>query len=127
MLTPPDLQPQQLIAALEKAYAIAATQIAFLPLGADADSAAFRADDWFVKLRRGPHGAVGAQVAHALFAQGITAVVAPIPARDGRLWTAVDGWRMLVYPFLDLTPASARQLSDAQWAEFGATMRRVQP
>jgi spectinomycin phosphotransferase len=125
MLTPPDLQPQQLIAALEKAYAIAATQIAFLPLGADADSAAFRADDWFVKLRRGPHGAVGAQVAHALFAQGITAVVAPIPARDGRLWTAIEGWRMLVYPFLDLTPASARPMSDAQWAEFGATMRRV--
>lgn len=125
MLTPPDLQPRLLFAALEEAYSITSTQIAFLPLGADPDSAAFRADDWFVKLRRGPHGAVGAQIAHALFAQGITAVVAPIPARDGRLWTAVAGWHMLVYPFLDLTPASARPLSDAQWAEFGGAVRRV--
>jgi len=66
MLRPPDVPPQQIAAALREAYAIQATQVEFLPLGADADSAAFRADDWFVKLRRGPHGAVGTQVAHEM-------------------------------------------------------------
>jgi len=125
MLRPPDVPPQQIAAALREAYAIQATQVEFLPLGADADSAAFRADDWFVKLRRGPHGAVGAQVAHELFAQGIGAIVAPIAAHSGALWSMVEGWRMLVYPFLDLTPASARPLRDEQWAALGAAVRRV--
>ncbi|MEY5059049.1 MAG: hypothetical protein RJA51_796, partial [Actinomycetota bacterium] len=33
---------------VQEAYAIQATQVEFLPLGADADSAAFRADDWLL-------------------------------------------------------------------------------
>jgi len=125
MLHPADVSTHHLLAVLGTTFGITAPCIEFLPLGADADSAAYRAGEWFVKLRRGPHGAVGARVAYELFAQGIDAVVAPIPARDGALWSMVDGWRMLVYPFLDLTPASIRPLSDAQWAEFGAAVRRV--
>jgi spectinomycin phosphotransferase len=125
MLHPPRVPAGQILAALAEQFDIAAPSVEFLPLGADADSAAYRAGDWFVKLRRGPHGAVGAHVAQALFAAGIDAVVAPIHAMNGEAWAQIEHWRMLVYPFLELTPASRRTLTAAQWREFGAAMRRV--
>jgi spectinomycin phosphotransferase len=58
MLEPPDVQEAQHIACLEAAYGLSITEIAFLPLGADVDTAVYRvvADDttpYFLKLRRG--------------------------------------------------------------------------
>jgi len=114
-----------LLRTLDSSYGIDAPSIEPLSLGADDDSAVHRAGEWFVKLRRGPHGVIGAQVARALFAAGIDAVVAPIPTKTGELWAPVEDRCLLVYPFLELTPASARPLRDEQWAELGAAMRRV--
>lgn len=41
MLEPPDIQHTQIAACLEKKYGLSATEIKFLPLGADVDTAVF--------------------------------------------------------------------------------------
>jgi len=58
MLEKPDLQDEKIIACLQDEYGLLAVQVAFLPLGADRDTAVYRAvaDDetpYFCKLRRG--------------------------------------------------------------------------
>src|SRR5262245_25509715 len=61
ILEKPDLQDEKLIACLQDAYGLHAEYITFLPLGADVNTAVYRAvaDDttaYFVKLRRGTFG-----------------------------------------------------------------------
>jgi spectinomycin phosphotransferase len=58
MLEKPDLQEEKIIACLQDEYELCVTQVAFLPLGADQNTAVYRtiADGetpYFVKLRRG--------------------------------------------------------------------------
>ena len=58
MLEKPDLQDDKVIACLQVEYGLPVVQIAFLPLGADLNTAVYRAvaDDktpYFCKLRKG--------------------------------------------------------------------------
>jgi hypothetical protein len=71
MLEPPDVQDAQIIACLEAAYGLSITEIVFLPLGADMDTAVYRvvADDttqYFLKLRRGLFPEVTVTIPHWL-------------------------------------------------------------
>ena len=58
MLEKPDLQDEKIIACLQHDYGLAITQVTFLPIGADPNTAVYRAvtaDEtaYFAKLRRG--------------------------------------------------------------------------
>ena len=58
MLERPDLQDERIVACLQKEFGVPVAQVAFLPLGADLNTAVYRvvAEDgtpYFLKLRSG--------------------------------------------------------------------------
>lgn len=130
MLEKPDLQLDSLIAVLHKAFALHIVRLDFLPLGADQNTAVYRAvaEDgapYFVKLRRGAFDETSVLLPRFLRDQGIAQVIPPLPARDGRLWTALGAFTATVYPFVEGHNGYRVDLSDRQWRELGSALRRI--
>ncbi len=130
MLEKPAIPDERICAKLRAAYGLNVTQLTFLPLGADVNTAVYRAvsaDDtpYFLKLRSGSFYKISVLLPAYLRQQGITAVVAPLPARNGQLWVPLGTYRLLLYPFVDGQNGYERALSPRQWREFGAALRAL--
>jgi len=106
MLEPPDVQDAQIIACLEAAYGLLITEIAFLPLGADVDTAVYRvvADNttqYFLKLRRGLFSEVTVTIPHWLAEAGMQHLISPLATHTtGALWTQLAPFTVILYPFV---------------------------
>jgi spectinomycin phosphotransferase len=130
MLERPDLQDEAIAACLQAAYGIHTAALAFLPLGADQNTAVFRvvaqdATGYFLKLRSGPFVEVSVSLPKFLYDHGIAEIVAPLPAMSGRLWSSLDGFSVLLYPYIEGQDAYTVPLTDEQWRRFGAAVRRI--
>lgn len=144
MLEKPDLQDDAIAAGLQDAYGLrllaggaypqAEAQVTFLPLGADQHTAVYRAVadggvPYFVKLRRDNFnegaGALAVTLPAFLSAQGIGEIIAPLPARTGRLWAELDPFKMILYPFVEGHNGYEIDLSDDHWVGLGAALRRI--
>ena len=131
MLQKPDLTDETIVSCLRDEYALSLAAITFLALGADADTAVYRviADDhtaYFLKLRRrGAFAASTVQVPQILHDQGIASVITPIATTTGRLWTSLENFSVVLYPFTEGRDAFEVPLSDRQWIEFGAALKGV--
>ena len=130
MLEKPDLPDEQLIACLRDAYGLHVSQIAFLPIGNDVNTAVYRvvADDatpYFLKLRSGAFDDVIVAIPHLLRAQGITQIIAPLATRAGTLWTRLDAFAVILSPFVAGRNGFAAPLSDRQWIELGGALRDI--
>jgi spectinomycin phosphotransferase len=130
MLEKPALPDTRIVAGLREAYGIAAAGLDFLPIGYDANAWVYRvtADDgaeYFLKVRRGQLNAPGLLIPRFLRDQGIESVVAPLRAADDRPWAALDGFKLVLYPYLAGENGYYAGLSDAQWMAFGTTLRQI--
>lgn len=130
MLDKPDIKDALIVAAVGDAFGLEVAQLTFLPLGADFNTAVYRAvaaggAPYFVKLRRGDFDEVAVAVPRFLQTQGIAAVMAPIPTADGRLWAEMDGFKLILYPFVEGHDGRNAELSDRQWRELGSALRAV--
>jgi spectinomycin phosphotransferase len=130
MLEKPDLEETKIGACLQDEYGLPVIQVAFLPLGADQNTAVYRvvaedATPYFVKLRRGDLNRIAVALPRALCDQGITQVIAPLLARTGQLWTDLDGFKVILYPFVQGRNGYEGDLSDRHWVEFGAALKRI--
>ncbi len=129
MLEKPDLQDDKIIACLRDNYGLAVVQVSFLPLGADGNTAVYRAvtNDavpYFVKLRRGAFDETSVTLPKFLSEQGIAHIIAPLATQTGQLWGYVDGFKVILYPFVAGRDGYEVGLSDQQWPELGATLKR---
>ena len=130
MLDKPDIEDALIVAAVGDGFGLKIAQVMFLPLGADFDTAVYRAvaadgEAYFLKLRRGNFDEVAVAIPRFLQTQGIAAVMAPIPTRGGRLWTEVGGFKLILYPFVEGCSGRNAELSDRQWRELGAALKAV--
>ncbi|MBL8055378.1 MAG: aminoglycoside phosphotransferase family protein [Anaerolineales bacterium] len=130
MLEKPALDEGRLAACLQADYGLAAVQLTFLPLGADLNTAVYRADSSaapprFVKLRRGAFNELAVALPRCLRDQGLDQVMAPLATQAGRLWADLDPYTVSVYPFVDGQDGYAVPLSEAGWIELGRTLRRL--
>lgn len=131
MLQKPDLPDERIAACLRDHYGPKATAIGFLALGADANTAVYRveADDdavYFLKLRRKSAFAESTvEVPQMLHNQGIAPVIAPQTTTAGRLWASLDGFAAILYPFIEGRDGFEVPLSDQQWIELGAAVKRL--
>lgn len=131
MLEPPDLTGEMIRAWLRDEYGLRATEIVFLPLGADMNTAVYRvenADDavgYFLKLRRGAFHAAGVVIPRLLHARGIATVIAPIPTRAGALWVSTGEWNVMLYPHVGGRDGYAAALGDTQCIEFGKALNAI--
>lgn len=130
MLTPPALSADTIIAHVYENYMLRIRQVAFLPIGADANAAVYRldADDgaaYFLKLKRGAFAEVAVAVPAFLHAQGIQQVMAPLTTAAQRLWASGHGFEWILYPFLEGCNGFQTPLSDAQWIVLGQSLHAV--
>ena len=130
MLTKPDLQDEKIIACLAGDFGLRVDRLAFLPLGADMNTAVYRAIagdkvPYFVKLRSGPFDEITVSVPRFLGDQGIAQIIPPLPTRNGQLWADLNAFRLILYPFVEGQNAREVALTDRQWADFGAGLKAI--
>jgi spectinomycin phosphotransferase len=131
MLKPPDVPDAQLMACLEAAYGLSITEIAFLPLGADVDTAVYRvaaADTtpYFLKLRRGRFPEATVTILHWLAEASMRHLIAPLATpTTGALWTQLAPFTVILYPFVTGRSGWEVALSQPQWIEFGVGLQAL--
>ena len=130
MLEKPDLPDKKIIACLQAEYGLHIAEITFLPLGADVNTAVYRvtADAgaaYFLKLRSGVFDELSVMLPKFLGDQGIAPVIVPLAASTGQLWTDLEAFKVILYPFVEGRNGYEVDLSDRHWIEFGAALKRI--
>jgi len=130
MLEKPDLQDEKIIACLQDEYGLPVVQVAFLPLGADLNTAVYRvvAEDetpYFVKLRRGVFDETAVALPKFLSDQGIVQIIAPLATKTEQLWASLDAFKLILYPFVEGHNGFEVDLSDRQWGDFGTALKSI--
>jgi spectinomycin phosphotransferase len=128
VLEPPDIAPVTIAARLLAEYDLRASDVGFLPLGADVNTAVYRVTSvdgapYFLKLRRGDFDPLTVAIPHLLHEQGIRQVIPPILTRAGQLSARLDPFTFILYPYLAGCDGYAREMSPAQWRELGSALR----
>ena len=130
MLERPDIRDSQIIACLRDEYGLDAGQIDFLPLGADGNTAVFRAlagsaSPYFVKLRSGPFDEMSLIVPQLLHERDIKSVIAPLSTRSHRLWADLSDFKVAVFPFVEGRDGYEIDLLDQHWIDFGYALKAL--
>jgi len=130
MLERPPLKDEHIAACLRDAYGLTITEITFLPLGADQNTAVFRAltndnTPYFVKLRSGNFNPITVDVPKFLFDQGINSIIAPIPTQSDKLSVRLGEFNLILYPFIEGQGGFDKALSDHDWTVFGQALKQI--
>jgi spectinomycin phosphotransferase len=130
VLEKPDLQDEKIIAGVQAEYGWRVAAIAFLPLGADLNTAVYRATadggtSYFLKLRSGSFDETSVALPKCLSDQGSAHIIAPLATRTGQLWANLDNFKVILYPFVEGRNGYEVDLSDRHWIEFGAALKRI--
>jgi spectinomycin phosphotransferase len=130
VLQKPDLEDEKLVACVGDEYGLDVARVTFLPLGADLNTAVYRAvtaaeTPYFMKLRSGRFDETSVALPRFLAEQGIGHIIAPLTTHSGRLWAGLEGFKVILYPFVEGRDGYQVSLPDRQWPEFGAAMRRI--
>lgn len=88
MLEKPDIHDEKIIACLKSEYGLDVESITFLPLGADLNTAVYRAvtrnkTSYFVKIRRGDFDEASVTIPQFLSDSGIKQIIPPLPTQAG--------------------------------------------
>lgn len=130
MLEPPDISNDAIIASVRASYGVLAAALTFLPIGDDAATSVYRlhvtnGGVYFLKLRSVAANAPSFAVPRYLADQGVTAVVAALPAVTGALWVNVEGFALALYPFIDGATGTDAGMTERHWFTYGATLRQI--
>ena len=125
MLTRPgDVQDAAIVACLAREYGLPAARVTFLPLGADVNTAVYRAEadegqGYLVKLRRGAFDEVSVTLPRFLRDQGIAQVIPPLPTTTGRISATLGAFQVILYPFSRVAMATRSRCPSASGASWG--------
>lgn len=129
MLEKPDLADEKIVACLQAAYGLSVTEVMFLPLGADENTAVYHittdATAYFLKLRSGVFDEPSVLLPKFLSDQGIRQIIPPLATETGQHWADLGGFKVILYPFVAGQNGYERPLTDDNWRELGATLRRL--
>ena len=125
----PNLRDERIISCLRNEYRLGVDKISFLPLGADQNTAVYRAtaDDgreYFVKLRQGDVDETIVTVPNYLSRIGITQVIPTLTTRTGQFWTDLAPFKVILYPYVEGQNGFAGKMTEGQWIEFGGSLQR---
>lgn len=129
MLEKPDIEDRTIIDCLKKEFGLRLARIAFLPLGADANTAVYHAVTvegaaYFIKLRRGDWEPASVAVPRFLYDHGLPQVIPCLPALSGQLWAGMGPFKVILYPFVEGHNAFEVGLSDEQLVAFGRALKK---
>jgi spectinomycin phosphotransferase len=130
MLEKPDIQDTTIMACLRDEYGLNVVRVAFLPLGADGNTAVYRAitdsaASYFVKLRGGDFDEMTIAMPKLLHDQGIQHVIPPLSTRSGRLWADLRNFKLSVFPFVEGRDGYEADLLDQHWIDFGRALKAI--
>ncbi len=130
MLIKPDLKDEKIIACLRDAYGLTVEKIAFLPLGADFNTAVYRVTtsnqmDYFLKLRSGKFLEASVSVPKHLADIGIKQLIPAILTKLGQLYSGLGSFKAILYPYVEGRNGVEAKLSEDQWVQFGAAIKRL--
>ena len=130
MLGKPDLQDERILTCLQDEYGLLVVQVAFLPLGADRNTAAYRAvaedeTPYFVKLRRGVFDETAVTLPKFLNDLGIGQIITPVATNTGQFWASLGAFKLILYPFVEGHNGFEVDLSDHHWADLGTALKRI--
>ncbi|MEP7356565.1 MAG: aminoglycoside phosphotransferase family protein [Anaerolineales bacterium] len=130
MLEKPNYPDEKIVACLQAEFGLRTVDFAFLPLGGDLDSAVYRsvsADGtaYFCKLRRGEFDPTTVTLPRWMSEQGLRQIIAPLRNLSGQLWALLDEFHLMLYPFVPGENGYDVELSESQWADFGAALNRI--
>jgi spectinomycin phosphotransferase len=130
MREPPVLAEARIVTALRASFGIRVAALAFLPIGNDPASWAYRVEAvqgpaCFLKVRAGAGPMPGAAVPGHLRRHGVPNVLAPLATSAGAAYVRVDGFALALYPLLDARSGADGGLSPAQWRQLGAAVRQL--
>ncbi len=125
----PHLPDTRLIDRIGEAYGVPVSRVEFLPIG-DISSAKYRVVTnepaaYFLKLRKGKIKEISLRVPECLHQQGIDQVLSPLKTREGRLWTNLEAYTCILYPFIKGRNGFQKPLTDHQWIGLGAALQRA--
>ncbi len=128
MLEKPDFEDEKIAACLQKEYELTVSQISFLPLGADLNTAVYCviAEDetpYFAKLRRGDFDEAAVAVPKFISNGGLKQIIPSLTTQTGQLWASLPPFKMILYPFVEGNGGFDVNLSDRHWVEFGAALK----
>ena len=130
MIEKPDIRDEIIMTALNENYSIQTSRIEFLPIGNDATAFSYRVEardgsSYFLKLKTNLSNLAALFVPRFLKDHDIEQVVAPIPTRTDKLVEEIDGFALILYPFISGNEAMKVGMSDEQWTEFGSVLKAI--
>jgi spectinomycin phosphotransferase len=125
----PNIPEEHLRACLQEQYDIYPGTLEYLPRGHDYSAGVYRVVSmqgtaYLLKATARPLYESGLLVPRYLRDQGITSVVAPVPTRSGALWTKLEDWTVIVYPFFEGV-SSLTGMTNEQWKEVGSIFKQI--
>jgi spectinomycin phosphotransferase len=129
MIEKPDINDEAIISALKENYSLSVNSIHFLPVGNDASAWAYRIvtdfeDAYFLKIRK-LFNPPGLFIPRFLKDSGIEQVVAPLVTKNQELAVKIGEFVLILYPFIAGNEAIEVGMTNAQWIEFGSTLKQV--
>lgn len=120
---------ERLRACLCDQYGLSPVTLELLTLGKDFDASVYRVMSeqgrtYFLKVTSRPLYEPACLVPALLKKQGIASVVAPLLTKNNTLWTRLEHWIVIVYPFIS-GECSLTGMTDEQWREVGATFKWI--
>jgi spectinomycin phosphotransferase len=130
MIEKPDIRDEIIIVALNENYSVQISRIEFLPIGNDATAFSYRVEardgnSYFLKLKTNFSNLAALLVPRFLKDHEVEQVVAPIPTRTDKLVEEIDGFALILYPFISGNEAMKVGMSDEQWTEFGSVLKAI--
>lgn len=130
MLEKPDLKDETVVGCLLGEYGLNIDVLTFLPLGADLNTAVYRAEadrgtPYFVKLRRGDFDPASIAVPNFLRDLDVSQIIPALPTRRGQFWADLDPYKVIVYPFVAGHNGFEVDLSDQQRIELGTALKKL--
>jgi spectinomycin phosphotransferase len=123
------ISDERIIDCLNTQYGIKLAKLTFLPIGADMNASVYKAEtsnqSYFIKLKRGHHHDISANIIALLHNAGIQHIIPPIKNIRGQPIQLIDDFTIIVYPFVEGQDGFSRDLTDNQWVTLGKVMRQI--
>ena len=130
MLEKQPLSDQLIINCLNTDYGIKVATLTHLSIGADRNASVYKAQthdkgSYFVKLKRGHHHDISVVIVELLHDAGIEQIIPPVKTLLGQSTKRIEGFTLIVYPFINGQDGFSCNLTDNQWCKLGQALRQI--
>lgn len=126
---PVNLIDSEMQRCLQDEYGLAVDKITFLDLGADSRAWVYRVicsgAQYFLKVRQSITNKASLHVTHYLHEHDVSNVMAPLPTVRQTMWAELNGYLLILYPFIEGSTGRVQGMSESQWITYGTTVRRI--